>query len=1760
MSYSLKCIRVVLLIVLLSIMAAGLRAGESKADFDRVNAMLDVSINGQQSEYDIVISIGSDNGTAIFDTDETQEVLSQSGQPQIPYQKLQLLMPAGADLATVKSQLEASYSKVSGSWEVAPMPPVGSWDEDGNEIVIWPEGADIEDGYDIDIYGSDSYWPEVAVKELSKGQLRSYKLVEVAVPLFRYNPVTGSMLRLSYADVSVKAVEDAVIKSGSGASVVESTATANRVRQLAVNYDDAASGYRSAVDIKAPSATNTGYVILTTKAIVSASNKLASFVADKAKDYKVTVVTEDVWGGGSGVTASLNVRSWLQANYTNEVYGDGGILYVLIIGNPNPSSSSIPMMTCVEYPSDYFYGELTSDWDADGDGVYGEEEDTKDKYCEVYTGRIPYYGTISDTDAILQKLINYNNATDKAWRRNALLPMIPFDDTTPAYQLGEQIKYNILEPKAIPSTRIYEENYGLSPKPEYLYGDKYPATQWAEEAYGMVIWSTHGSQTSASSIINTSYVSGLNDNYPSAIWEGSCQNAWPENSGNLAYSILKNGGIGTVAATRNSLYWVSQTSFTYTNSIGGLGYQYALRLADHQTIGQALWGAKERVSYWMRNYIVFNLYGDPSTQVMPEDPEYIVSPTDGVNYNVVYGGSVSDSSSYTITNNGSSAMEWTASTSGEGWYSLSGYSGTIEAGGTADVTVSVSDNTNELAVGEYKDTIIFSNSTTGEVFEREVSLTIEPKKMVAYWPFDEKTGTTVYDYSENGYDGTVVNTDMSTASINAGKSNSCFRFDGVDDHVVVEGLDAEMSEMTISAWIYSVDWNSNRRIIQKGGDGSEYRLLVERSNFVFQIGSTSLLVSELPPTGQWVHIAAVYDGSNMSVYYNKELMLSTPLTGMVSTGSNDLYIGTKAEDSASTDRFNGVIDELKILNYGVDEQELADLYDCKDMAVASYPCDGAGWVVLSPELSWTMGMAGVSSDVYFGTDRDAVFDAGLESEEYCGRESDGAYEPGRLKKNSTYYWRVDLIDSSGNIDKGAVWQFSTADGRGGILWQGWTNISGSSVSGLVSDADFPDNPDYTKILPSFDGPVNWAENYGTQMKGYFIAPVTGEYTFWVASDDNSELYLSSDITAENATMIAYLYASSGKNSWDAYTSQKSGEVTLKAGNAYYIRTIHKEGSGNDHMSVAFSAPGYSRQLIEGKYLVPYGDLESGLSLAHDKVFAADAVEGVEYSYSLAEDVLTDSEELTFTKLAGPLWLDVNGDGTLSGRPVSGDVGCNLFEVEIADNYGGAITAVVQVEVVDLYKGEFALVDFAGFAAQWLQGDCADSSCQGADLNGDGSVDIADVEAFADSWMGVADNGEGLTYYWPFDSDYSDVINGYAGGSTGAYIAEEGASYELYSGSLVLDGVDDYVEVEGLKGVAGSASRSCTAWVKTTAEADGTIMSWGADSSCQKWLFRVEASGRIGLAVWGGMVSSDVTVNDGNWHHVAVVLMDDGNCTVSDIKFYIDGELCETIVGTEGAIDTVVSQNVIIGSVRINGNMTKCFAGSLDEVKLYNRALTSEEVAKEALKYVELSLPLNEGAGTDVSDVSLNDYSASVAGSPVWDNGVAGSCLSFDGVDDYLMVSGYTGVVGSASRTCCAWVKTTAVANAAIISWGADEVGKKWLFRIDSNGYPGLAIWGGAVYSDVAVNDGQWHHVAVVLEDGYDADMSNVRLYIDGRSCGVLVSAAGDVDTKADQSVIIGAMEVNGNMSYKFSGLIDEVKVYGCALSGKEIERLYQSVQ
>jgi signal transduction histidine kinase len=138
--------------------------------------------------------------------------------------------------------------------------------------------------------------------------------------------------------------------------------------------------------------------------------------------------------------------------------------------------------------------------------------------------------------------------------------------------------------------------------------------------------------------------------------------------------------------------------------------------------------------------------------------------------------------------------------------------------------------------------------------------------------------------------------------------------------------------------------------------------------------------------------------------------------------------------------------------------------------------------------------------------------------------------------------------------------------------------------------DFPYRPTIREVRSSFEAPMGCGDFYLTRMHGYLHPDVSGEYNFWIASDNSSELWLSTDSNPANARKIAYIprFGFVSPHDWAHYPSQHSESITLKAGGSYYIEAFQEQTTVGDNLSVAWQGPGLKQSVIAGRYLSPYG--------------------------------------------------------------------------------------------------------------------------------------------------------------------------------------------------------------------------------------------------------------------------------------------------------------------------------------------------------------------------------------------------------------------------------------------------------------------------------------------------------------------------------------------------------------------------------------------
>ena len=579
------------------------------------------------------------------------------GYPDLPAKLLRFAVPPTAVEATIRVEYTEERSVSLGIFAVEALPAMATWVDFTQIIDAVP-----------DIYSQDTFYPEHPVEYHGLSRMRKWRIVTLKYTPFQYNPVSRELKFIPRA--AIRIVYEQVGMSPSIQSTFVDTVMDKRASELLQNSMQSVEWYTADLPILRMAGETYNYAIITTNAIRDDSTKLADFQDYLVgKGFSPILVTEDDYGiltGQAPDGTAEKIRQWLINNYEGM-----GIEYVLLIGNPDPDDPSsgsdsvgdVPMKMCwprnnhptytsyYNSPTDYFYADLTGNWDLDGDEYFGEfyasDGDPSgdrgvggvDLMNEVYVGRIPVYaGGITKLDSVLSKIIAYGNAVSIDWRDNVLLPMSFSDALTDGAYLAEAMVDNYLTPKSMIDYKMYMQGSVCEAADSVFSGAEElisgaTKTRWINNPYGMVWWWGHGSQSGAylgysecgwGTIISSGDAASLDDNHPSFVYQCSCTNGYPENSGNLGATLLNNGVISTVSASRVSWYAKAQwrTTFKYYCDNASIGYYYGEELvANEKPAAVALYDVKSDMganqytfwggTHWM-NLFDFNLYGDPA--------------------------------------------------------------------------------------------------------------------------------------------------------------------------------------------------------------------------------------------------------------------------------------------------------------------------------------------------------------------------------------------------------------------------------------------------------------------------------------------------------------------------------------------------------------------------------------------------------------------------------------------------------------------------------------------------------------------------------------------------------------------------------------------------------------------------------------------------------------------------------------------------------------------------------------------------------------------------------------------------------------------------------------------------------------------------------------------------------------------------------------------------------------------------------------------
>ena len=196
-------------------------------------------------------------------------------------------------------------------------------------------------------------------------------------------------------------------------------------------------------------------------------------------------------------------------------------------------------------------------------------------------------------------------------------------------------------------------------------------------------------------------------------------------------------------------------------------------------------------------------------------------------------------------------------------------------------------------------------------------------------------------------------------------------------------------------------------------------------------------------------------------------------------------------------------------------------------------------------------------------------------------------------------------------------------------------------------------------------------------------------------------------------------------------------------------------------------------------------------------------------------------------------------------------------------------------------------------------------------------------------------------------------------------------------------------------------------------------------------------------------------------------------------------------------------------------------------------------------------PLNEGSGTIVYDCSGNGNTGTISGA-TWCEGVNGSALSFDGVDDYVDCGNSASLNITTSFTIEAWVKRASLGSMYIVAKDRNPEPSGYGMYFNDNNKIVLffadTFWRDTATSTSFTNTGVWYHIVGTHTSG------SQKIYVNGIEQTLGVGGAYTVDPRiSGNNLRIGA---HSNPWQYFNGTIDEIRIYNRTLNAEEIRAHY----
>lgn len=293
---------------------------------------------------------------------------------------------------------------------------------------------------------------------------------------------------------------------------------------------------------------------------------------------------------------------------------------------------------------------------------------------------------------------------------------------------------------------------------------------------------------------------------------------------------------------------------------------------------------------------------------------------------------------------------------------------------------------------------------------------------------------------------------------------------------------------------------------------------------------------------------------------------------------------------------------------------------------------------------------------------------------------------------------------------------------------------------------------------------------------------------------------------------------------------------------------------------------------------------------------------------------------------------------------------------------------------------------------------------------------------------------------------------------------------------------------------------------------------------------------------------------GQWHHVVATF------SKPDMRLYLDGLL----VGTAshfGVLTKNAATDLLIGAADLPTGEVCSFARcQLDDLRLYNVALSESEIAELAGSAGAGDLVLRYTFDADgpetATDSSGYGNDGAFIGAQVAGNGMVASGAAFDGTDDYVRVASSASLMPEAV-TISAWVRfdsrPTEVAD-LVFKRNLDlNDNESYALQIQAGGGMRFVLGNGAQtrLDSAPMGVGEWHHVAATFA------RPDMKIYVDGALAGTAVHDHGLAHNPATDLLVGARDHAVAPLSSFAHGMLDDVRIYRRALGAGEVAALVQ---